>query len=496
MENFQIKFWKIFFILAGTFLATFIYSKQVVAGTILVTNVLSNSVTIYDETTLQPVKEIKVGYMPHEVVVTSDGKTALVSNFGDLLNVISGHSVTSIDIANAKVIKTIELPKKSRPHGLAIISDSQALVTTQGIQSLLVIDFVAGKILKTIPLPGAGAHMVIVDAEKRFAYVANTDSGSVCKIDLRNFAVLGELKIGKEAEGLALTTEEDLLFVTDRKDNYVAVIRTKDLSLHKKIQTAYGPVRVVIFDNGRRAVVTNSVSGNAQVIDTVSLAINKPFNTSFSHSPLPVPINIAVREDQTTAYITNSFACVITLVDLSKGEVLKTFKAGYMPDGVAISPVNAVNTEAFTSDEMFSAGPIDINANIEDVWRIAKNVNDYNRISHGAISAHVDGPIAPGKEITLELYKDECVGHFIPKSKEIVTVVDDARKILGWMRKLPDGEYTERYQFLEKISETKTRSSIVLRIPGPIGKMTKLTLGTIVNNALTDLNDGIKAAAE
>lgn len=496
MKNLKIAFLKILFILTVTFLATFIGSKQVMAGTVIVTNVLSNSVTLFDETTMVPVKEVKVGYMPHEVIVTPDGKTALISNFGDLFNVIKGHSVTSIDVASAQVLQTIELPKKSRPHGLALISDTEALVTAQGIQSLLVIDYVTGKITKTIALPGAGAHMVLVDAEKRFAYVANTDSGTVCKINLMNFAVVGEVKIGKETEGLALTNEEDLLLVTDRKDNEVAVIRTKDLSLQKKIQTASGPVRVVMFDHGLSALVTNTVSGNAQVIDIASLAINKTFNTTLSHSPLPVPINIAVREDQKTAYITNSFAGNITLVDLIKGDVLNTFKGGHMPDGIAISQVISINTKGSASDETFNAGPIDINANIHDVWRIVKNVEDYNRISHGAITAHVDGQIASGKIIALELYKDTCTGKFIPKSKELVTVVDDDRKMLAWVRELPDGEYTERYQLLEKISETKTRSSIVLRIPGPIGKLTKLTLGKVINHALQDLNDGIKAEAE
>lgn len=496
MKQLQVKCRKRFLIMLVTFLSAYLASHWAMAGTVLVSNVLSNSVSFINETTLQSIKETKVGYMPHEIIVTQDGKTALVSNFGDLLNVIPGYSITSLDVANGKVLQTITLPKKSRPHGLAFISDSQVLVTAQGIQSLLVIDFITGKINKRIPLPGAGAHMVLVDTERHFAYVANTDSGSVCKINLKNFTVEGEVKIGNEAEGLALTTGEDLLFVTDRKDNYVAAIRTKDLSLQKKIQTAHGPVRVVLFDQGRAALVTNSISGNAQVIDIASLTVNKTFNTTLSKSPLPVPINIAVQEGQKTAYITNSFACDITLVDLIKGEVLKTFNAGYMPDGVAISQVTTVTTDSTTSYETFSAGPIEINANIENVWRVAKNVEDYNRISHGAITAHVDGPIAPGKNILLELYKNTWVGKFIPKSNEIITVVDDEHKILSWIRKLPGGNYTERYQLLEKLSETKTRSSIIVRIPGLLGTITKQTFGNVINDALRELNDGMKAESE
>lgn len=496
MVKFQSKIWKIFFILTFALFAACLGQQASAAGTVIVSNVLSNSVTLYDETTLQPINEVKVGYNPHEVVVSKDGRTALVSNFGDLVKIIPGHSISVIDVANSKLLQTIQLPAKSRPHGIAIISDSRALVTAQGIQSLLVVDFVTGSIVKTIPLPGSGAHMVAADAEKRFAYVANTDSGSVCKIDLRNDSVVGEVKIGKEAEGLALTNEENLLLVTNRKDNFVGVIRTKDLILLKKIQTARGPVRVAMFNNGKSALVTNSVSGNAQVIDMASLAITKSFNTTRSHSPLPVPINIFVRDDQRTAFITNSFACNITLIDLLAGVELKSFKGGYMPDGIAVSQITAVKYEKKPTETVFNVGPTLINANIEDVWRIVKNVEDYNRISHGAITTHVDGPILAGKNITLELYKDKFVGKFIPKSTELVTVVDDERKVLVWIKKLPDGKYTERYQMLEKISENQTRSSIVLKIPGLIGKVTKVSLAGIINSSLQELNEGIKAEAE
>jgi len=317
--------------------------EEAAAGTILVTNVLSNSVTLIDETALKPVKELSVGFMPHEVAVTPNGQFALVSNFGDLTNLIPGHSLTSIDIENGKVLQTIELAKKSRPHGVKFISDTQALVTAQGIQSLLVIDFVRGEVIKTIPLPGAGAHMVTTDAELRYAYVANADSGTVCKIDLKTFTVVGEVKVGSGVEGVALTLDENLLLATARKDNVVTVVRTKDLTLLKKIPTGCGPVRVAMFNHGKSAVITNTISGNAQIIDMAALAITNTFNTTAALSPLPVPTNIFVRDDQMTAYIANSFAGNLTLVDLEKGQILKTFKASSMPDGLTVSSLTLAN---------------------------------------------------------------------------------------------------------------------------------------------------------
>lgn len=493
MQNYFVKCWKLFFIFA----LILFNIEHATAGTVVVTNVLSNSVTLVNDTSLIPIKEIKVGYMPHEVVVTDDGKYALVSNFGDLLSVIKGNTISVIDIANSTLINTVELPKNSRPHGLALLSGTQALVTAQGIQSLLLIDYTTGALIKQLPLPGAGAHMVKVDADKRFAYVANSDSGSIVKVDLKDFFVVTERKIGREVEGMAFNAEGDVLLATDRKDNYVVGLRTKDLALYKVIPTGNGPVRVETFDKGKFALVTNTLGGNAQVIDLATFMITKSITTTSTKSLLPVPINIAVRDDQSTAFITNSFAADIALVDLVKGEVIKSFTAGYMPDGVALSKITATDTDNTDVQESeFLSGPVDIHANIEKVWTITKTVNDYNRISNGAITANVDGVIEAGKIITLELYKDKIIGKFIPKSEETVSVVDDDHKLIAWVRKLPDGSYTERYQILEKVSDNVTRSTIILHIPGPIGVITKATYGKLIDSAFEDLHVGIKKEAE
>ncbi len=56
--------------------------------------------------------------------------------------------------------------------------------------------------------------------------------------------------------------------------------------------------------------------------------------------------------------------------------------------------------------------------------------------------------------------------------------------------------FTERYQFLEKLSDNTTRSTIIVHIPGVIGAMTKVTLGDTINQALAELNHGIKVEAE
>ena len=66
---------------------------------------------------------IPVGFKPHEIVVSADGKTAYVSNFGlndaDNRNGTPGDTVSVIDIENARVRTELHLPYGLKaPHGL------------------------------------------------------------------------------------------------------------------------------------------------------------------------------------------------------------------------------------------------------------------------------------------------------------------------------------------------------------------------------------------
>lgn len=325
-------------------LLTIILLKPVLAGTLLVASTTCSKVDLIDEKKLTHIKQVHVGYMPHEVNVSPNGKIALVSNWGDLLNIIAGHSLSVIDIAKGEVIRTIELPKRSRPHGLTFLSDSEALVTAEGIQSLLHVNVETGQVIKTLPLPGKGVHMVIVDNNQHFAYLSNTESGTMTKVNLQTWQVISETKVGKQSEGITFTPDQNYILNTNSKDHFVAVIRAKDGVVIKTIPTNKGPVRVVVANHGNSAVISNSISGTVQILDLATLSMVQQFQSTKSHALLFAPSNIVVRDNQTTAYVTNFLASNVSLIDLHDSKVLKTIKTDLQPNGIAFSPVEVTTS--------------------------------------------------------------------------------------------------------------------------------------------------------
>lgn len=312
---------------------------------ILIANVRSSSVSFIDANSLQLMGEVPVGRKPHEVVVSPDGNTALVSNFGDIYGFKYGSTLTVLDVPNMKVKDLINLEKGSRPHGIAFIDNDHALVTAQGINALLHINISSNEVLHQIRLPNQGAHMVVLDDKKEFAYVANTEKGSVTKIELSSMSITNNLQFGKEAQGMALTQDGRLL-VTNRIDHKLHILNVNQMSQIGYIKTDRGPVRVSLLNDDKRAVVTNTISGTAQIFDINTQELLHRFNTStycsknngkFFGKLLPVPISTVVCKENNTAFITNFFAGNISKVDLDAGVILNTFEAAKGPDGMDIS---------------------------------------------------------------------------------------------------------------------------------------------------------------
>src|SRR5438309_1774486 len=95
---------------------------------LLVLNKADSNLAFVDPTTLQVMTKIATGNGPHEVAVSTDGKVALVANYGT--GPEPGRTVSIIDIAARKESKRLALPIL-RPHGTFAIG-SHIYFTAEG----------------------------------------------------------------------------------------------------------------------------------------------------------------------------------------------------------------------------------------------------------------------------------------------------------------------------------------------------------------------------
>jgi len=88
----QLKLGHIIFKL--TFVILLSYHSIVLAGTLLVVNTASDSVSLINDKNYRAIAELPVGFEPHEVVLSPSEQYALVSNHGTLNDSKSNDSLT------------------------------------------------------------------------------------------------------------------------------------------------------------------------------------------------------------------------------------------------------------------------------------------------------------------------------------------------------------------------------------------------------------------
>ncbi|MEK9136515.1 MAG: cytochrome D1 domain-containing protein [Bacteroidota bacterium] len=349
MTNYSTTIPLLFYLVAAfTHLSTL---DTTLTGTLIVLNKSDNTAMLIDRASGAARAMVPTGKVPHEVAVSPDGNWAVVSNYGS--REVPGNTLTVIDIRKGSKRKGIDLGEYHRPHGLAWLKEgSRLLVTVESEKSLLVVDVDSGKVVKAIRTDQDVSHMVVGTADDRRAFVANIGSGSVTVIDLERDSVIKSIPTGAGAEGIALSPDGKELWVTNRDGNNVSVIDTKTLAVVDSLHSESFPIRVKFTPEGEYALVSNARSGNVTVFDVkqrkeikkisfeveaVSEAQQRLFGDRFNKSP--IPIGIVIPPDGKLAYVANSNADVIAVVDLSMWKVTGWIKVGREPDGLGFSSV-------------------------------------------------------------------------------------------------------------------------------------------------------------
>src|SRR5262245_271804 len=180
------------------------------AGTLVVTNKTPSTATIIDVRTGRTLATLPTGNGPHEVVLSSDGRLAVVSDYSGQ----PGRTLTVIDVPAFRVARTLDLGQYNRPHGMVFLAgDSVVIVTSEATGNVVLVNVVNGTISRAIPTQGRGSHMVGVTADARYAYTGNMQSHTVSQIDLRAGTVTKSWPVPNTPEAINVTPDGSEVWV-------------------------------------------------------------------------------------------------------------------------------------------------------------------------------------------------------------------------------------------------------------------------------------------
>lgn len=313
---------------------------------ILVANKTDNTLHIIDVETTETLHILDTGLEPHEVEISADEKWAVVTNYGNSEN--PGNSLSVFDLTEFKLAKTIDLGEHTRPHGIQAYGESQKmLVTSEGSNSLLLVNIETGTIEKIIDTEQTVSHMVAATPDLKRAFVPSISTGNLTVIDLESETSIAQLPSGRGAEGIDITPNGNEVWVSNRADNTIAIFDTSSLELLHTLDCEDFPIRMKFTPDGSKTLVSNARTGDVTVFDaqnktliaTVKMDVPLPdevdderyFSRQFQGSSMPIGI---VVPNHQKAYVANTNADLVSEIDLETFTITRHFPTGKQPDGI------------------------------------------------------------------------------------------------------------------------------------------------------------------
>jgi DNA-binding beta-propeller fold protein YncE len=319
-------------------------AQQLPRGTLLVANMNDDSVWLLDTATGERVGVIATRVPPHEVVVSSDGATAAVTNYGDRDHG-PGNLVQFIDIRTAKVTHEIEVAGHVRLHGAAFLpGDSLLALTSEQTGEVLIVSVADGAIRRTLSTGGRTPHMIALAGP--WIWTANIMDGSIARLDPSKESApnVWPADAGARTEGVAATPDGAEGWTASMQDGVVTGVRGADGSVVARIEGLKVPYRLAVTSDGATVVVTDPEAGTVVLIDrgagkiAASIDVNAAARAAGFEGDAS-PQGFTLSPDGRWAFVSTKGIDRVAAIDLAARRVVRFLETGAGPDGVAFSTV-------------------------------------------------------------------------------------------------------------------------------------------------------------
>ena len=332
-------------LLLGSLLAASVISAQSTpSATLLVLSKSDRTLAIVDPSSLAVLARMPVGQDPHEVVASTDGRLAYVSNYGGG----AYNTISVVDLVARKPLDPIDLGALRGPHGL-VYAGGKVWFTAEAAKAVGSYDPAAGKIDWVLGTGQNRTHMIFVFDDLKRLVSSNVNSASLSFAEKSagggrggpggpgalmgapqgdwDITVVG---VGRGAEGFDVSPDGRELWAANAQDGTISVVdvSTKKVT-HTLAANVGGANRLKFTPDGRLVLVSTLRGPDVVVFDAATHAVVKRVIVGTGAA------GIQMQPDGARAYVACTPDNYVAVIDLKTLAVVGHIDAGPQPDGLA-----------------------------------------------------------------------------------------------------------------------------------------------------------------
>jgi YVTN family beta-propeller protein len=329
---------------------------------LLILSKQDHSLAIIDPGSLHVVARVPVGDDPHEVVASSDGHTAYVSNYG----FGSFHTISVVDLIAQEPEPLIDLGPLRGPHGL-MFAQGRVWFTAEAAKVIGSVDSGSRRVNWIMGTGQNRTHMIYVFPDTQKIVTTNVNSATVTILEHTERAAGASqspqggsnwqgagvpppgmrgpngpppgppggdweetvIPVGGGSEGFDVTPDGKQAWVANAWDGTISVIDIAQKKVTVTLQAnARGANRLKFTPDGSRALV--SAGADVLVYDVASQKEVKRLSVGHGGGG-----GIQMQPDGKRAYVAFAQDGFVAAIDLGTLEVVGKIDAGGTPDGMA-----------------------------------------------------------------------------------------------------------------------------------------------------------------
>ena len=295
-----------------------------------------HTLAIVDPNTLQVLAKLPAGNDPHEVIASTDGTTAYVSNYGGG----AYNTLAVLDLVHRKPLASIDLGALRGPHGLAF-ADGKVWFTSEVAKAIGRYNPAIHKVDWILGTGQNRIHMIYVAPDVRHIVTSNVLSGTVSLIDKEMMRASGPsparvdwnetvVRVGNGSEGFDVSPDHKEIWVANAQDGTISVI---DYPAKKVVQTldanVHGANRLKFTLDGKHVLVSTLGAPDLVILDAATRKVIK--RLPIGHGAA----GILMQPDGSRAFVACSPDNYIAVIDLRTLTVAGHINVGEEPDGLA-----------------------------------------------------------------------------------------------------------------------------------------------------------------
>ena len=311
-------------------LVTIDAAGQGTSGRLVVLNKEDATLVTVDPSSGKVLGRVATGEGPHEVVVSDDGRTAFVANYGTGQS--PGGTISVIDLTAHKEVRKFDLGPLRRPHGLAM-SDGKVYFTAEANRLVARYDPSTNAVDWLMGTGQTGTHMVLVNQDGGKVYTANIGSNTMTILERGQNPMAWSaslVPVGRGPEGFDLSPDGRELWAAHSQDGGVSVVDlgSKTVTATIDLRTKRSN-RLKFTPDGKLVLITDLDAGQLVVVDAASRKETKRLALG------RMPEGILIPPDGGRAFVAVAGEGHVAVVDLKTFEVARRIETGKGPDGMA-----------------------------------------------------------------------------------------------------------------------------------------------------------------